>query len=86
MIEGATFCADTCHIRPGDVLLCVTDGVTERRSGERLLDDDNGLQQLLSECSGLNAGAIVASIEREAREFGSGPPTDDIALLVFRGQ
>jgi len=86
VIEGATFCADTCHIRPGDVLLCVTDGVTERRSGERLLDDDNGLQQLLSECSGLNAGAIVASIEREAREFGSGPPTDDIALLVFRGQ
>jgi serine phosphatase RsbU (regulator of sigma subunit) len=86
VIEGATFCADTCHIRPGDVLLCVTDGVTERRSGERLLDDDNGLQQLLSECSGLNAGAIVASIEREAREFGSGPPADDMALLVFRGQ
>ena len=68
------------------MLLCVTDGVTERRSGDRLLDDDNGLSQLLSDCSGLNAGAIVARIQREAREFGSGPPADDTALIAFRGK
>lgn len=86
VMEGVTFCCDTCHIRPGDVLLCVTDGVTERRSGNRLLDDDNGLSQLLGDCSGLNAGSIVARIQREVREFGSGPPTDDTALIAFRGQ
>jgi serine phosphatase RsbU (regulator of sigma subunit)/anti-sigma regulatory factor (Ser/Thr protein kinase) len=86
VMEGATFRCDTCHIRPGDVLLCVTDGVTERRSGNRLLDDDNGLSRLLSDCSGLNAGSIVARIQREVREFGSGPPTDDTALIAFRGQ
>ena len=86
VMEGVTFRCHTCHIRPGDVLLCVTDGVTERRSGDRLLDDDNGLSQLLSDCSGLNAGAIVARIQREAREFGSGPPTDDTALIAFRGK
>jgi serine phosphatase RsbU (regulator of sigma subunit)/anti-sigma regulatory factor (Ser/Thr protein kinase) len=86
VLEGATFRSDTCHIRRGDVLLCVTDGVTERRSGDRLLDDDNGLRQLLSDCSGLNAGAIVATIQRKVREFGSGPPADDTALIAFRGR
>jgi len=86
VMEGATFRCDTCHIGPGDVLLCVTDGVTERRSGNRLLDDDNGLSRLLSDCSGLNAGSIVARIEREVREFGAGPLADDTALIVFRGQ
>jgi len=86
VLEGVTFRSDTCHIRRDDVLLCVTDGVTERRSGDRLLDDDNGLRQLLSDCSGLNAGAIVARIQRKVREFGSGPPADDTALIAFRGR
>jgi serine phosphatase RsbU (regulator of sigma subunit)/anti-sigma regulatory factor (Ser/Thr protein kinase) len=86
VMEGATFRCDTCHIRQGDVLLCVTDGVTERRSGDRLLDDDNGLSRLLSDYCGLNAGSIVARIQREVREFGSGPPADDTALIAFRGE
>jgi serine phosphatase RsbU (regulator of sigma subunit)/anti-sigma regulatory factor (Ser/Thr protein kinase) len=86
VMAGATFRSDTCNIRRDDVLLCVTDGVTERRSGDRLLDDDNGLRQLLSDCSGLNAGAIVARIQRKVHEFGSGPPSDDTALIAFRGQ
>jgi serine phosphatase RsbU (regulator of sigma subunit)/anti-sigma regulatory factor (Ser/Thr protein kinase) len=86
VMEDATYRCDTCHVRPGDVLLCVTDGVTERRSGDRLLDDDNGLRRLLADCSELNAGAIVARIQREVYEFGIGPPADDMALLVFRGE
>jgi serine phosphatase RsbU (regulator of sigma subunit)/anti-sigma regulatory factor (Ser/Thr protein kinase) len=86
VMQGATFRCNTCHIRRDDVLLCVTDGVTERRSGDRLLDDDNGLRQLLSDCSGLNAGAIIAKIQRKVREFGSGLPADDMALIAFRGQ
>jgi serine phosphatase RsbU (regulator of sigma subunit) len=86
VMDGATFRCDTCRLSPGDVLLCVTDGVTESRSGDRLLDDDSGLCQRLSECSGLSAGAIVARIQREACEFGSGAPADDMALIVFRGR
>ena len=33
---------------PGDVLLCVTDGVTERREGTRMLGDD-GLAEVLAQ-------------------------------------
>lgn len=86
VVDGVTFRCDSCQIGPADVLLCVTDGVTERRSGHRMLDDDNGLRQLLSDCAGLNAGAVVARIERNVHQFGDGPPGDDMALIVFRGQ
>jgi serine phosphatase RsbU (regulator of sigma subunit)/anti-sigma regulatory factor (Ser/Thr protein kinase) len=85
VMDGATFRVSTCRLRPGDLLLCVTDGVTERRAGNRLLDDCNGLQKLLRDCSGLNAGAAVARIQRAVVGYGFDPPADDLALLVFRG-
>jgi serine phosphatase RsbU (regulator of sigma subunit)/anti-sigma regulatory factor (Ser/Thr protein kinase) len=84
VVDGITFGQDVIRLSPGDVLLCVTDGVTERRAGDRLLDDDDGLKDLFGECSGLNAGSVVARIQRAVSEFGSGPATDDTALLVFR--
>ncbi len=84
VLDQVTFHTDTTHISPGDVLVCFTDGVTERRAAGRLLDDDDGLSRLLGECSGLNAGAIVATIQRAVHEFGTGPPADDLALIVFR--
>ena len=85
VLDDVTFEQNTFRLSPGDVLLCVTDGVTERRSGDRLLDDDDGLRDLLGGCPDLNAGSVVARIQRTVREFGSEPPTDDLALLVFRG-
>jgi serine phosphatase RsbU (regulator of sigma subunit) len=85
VLDGVTFEQNTFRLFRGDVLLCVTDGVTERRSGDRLLDDDDGLRNLLGDCPDLNAGSVVARIQRVVREFGSDPPTDDLALLVFRG-
>jgi serine phosphatase RsbU (regulator of sigma subunit) len=84
VLDGVTFSRNIVRMSPRDVLLCVTDGVTERRSSGRLLDDQDGLRDLLGECSGLNAGSIVARIQRAVRDFGAGPPTDDVALLVFR--
>ena len=84
VLDGVTFEQNVVRLSPRDVLLCVTDGVTERRSGDHLLDDGDGLRGLLGECSGLTAGSVVARIQRAVREFGSGPPTDDVALLVFR--
>ena len=85
VLDGVAFEENTFRLSPGDVLLCVTDGVTERRCDDRLLDDDDGLRDLLGDCPDLNAGSVVARIQRTVREFGPDPPTDDLALLVFRG-
>ncbi|MFH9064766.1 SpoIIE family protein phosphatase [Streptomyces coeruleorubidus] len=68
---------------PGDVLLCVTDGVTERREGARMLGDD-GLADVLTTCTGLTAGAVAARIMRAVERFASDAPSDDMAILAMR--
>ncbi|MEV5604551.1 SpoIIE family protein phosphatase [Streptomyces sp. NPDC052299] len=70
-------------LEPGDVLLCVTDGVTERREGTRMLGDD-GLADVLAHCTGLTAGAVAARILRAVERFAAEPPSDDMAILTMR--
>ncbi|MFR9673429.1 SpoIIE family protein phosphatase [Streptomyces sp. TR06-5] len=70
-------------LEPGDVMLCVTDGVTERREGTRMLGDD-GLADALSACTGLTAGAVAARIMRTVENFASSPLSDDMAILSMR--
>ncbi|MFJ9175810.1 SpoIIE family protein phosphatase [Streptomyces sp. NPDC102360] len=73
----------TLTLDPGDVLLCVTDGITERREGSRMLGDD-GLAEVLSTCTGLTAGAVAARIMRAVERFAADAPSDDMAILAMR--
>lgn len=81
--EGTEFKAGTTRLAPGEVLLCVTDGVTERRSGSRQLDDDDGLSELLRECSGLGAKAVAERVRCAVHDFDPEPVDDDVAVLVI---
>ncbi|MFI7451206.1 SpoIIE family protein phosphatase [Nonomuraea sp. NPDC049714] len=80
----ARFFVETFELAPEEVLLCVTDGVTERRDGKRFLDDDDGLAHLLSGCEGLSADAVAERVRRAVDSFAAQPCTDDVALLVLR--
>ncbi|MBB6471145.1 PP2C family protein-serine/threonine phosphatase [Sphaerisporangium rubeum] len=82
----AEFEAERVVLAPGDVLLGVTDGVTERRSGSRLLDDDGGLPKLLAECVDLSARAVAERIHRAVQDFAAEPSADDLAILVLRAE
>ncbi|GAA3376409.1 SpoIIE family protein phosphatase [Streptomyces sannanensis] len=73
----------TVTLGPGDVLLCVTDGVTERREGTRMLGDD-GLTEVLKSCTGLTAGAVAARVLRAVERFAAEPASDDMAILAMR--
>lgn len=86
VFHEVVFEADTIHLDHGDVLLAVTDGVTERRSGGRLLDDDGGLAKLLAECAGLSARAVAERIRRGAADFALEPSADDLAIVVLRAR
>ncbi|GGR17883.1 SpoIIE family protein phosphatase [Streptomyces aurantiogriseus] len=86
VIEDATYTSETLDLRPGDSLLCVTDGVTERRSGSRQFDDGDGLATALAGCAGLDADLIAERIRRLVHEFGGQPPEDDLALLVLQAE
>ncbi|GGW22757.1 hypothetical protein GCM10010350_00020 [Streptomyces galilaeus] len=83
VMEDLELYEQTVVLDPGDVLLCVTDGVTERREGTRMLGDD-GLADVLTTCTGLTAGAVAARIMRAVERFASDAPSDDMAILAMR--
>jgi len=86
VVEDETYTSETFELSPGDSLLCVTDGVTERRSGSRLFDDEDGLAEVLEGCAGLDAELIAERIRRLVHEFGARPPEDDLALMVLQAE
>ncbi|MFB7335227.1 SpoIIE family protein phosphatase [Streptomyces adustus] len=86
VVEDETYTSETFELRPGDSLLCVTDGVTERRSGSRQFDDGDGLAVALAGCAGLDAELIAERIIGLVHEFGGHPPEDDLALLVLQAE
>jgi len=75
---------DSVVLDRGDVLVLVTDGITERRRGYEQLDDDDGLARLLTECTGLTARAVSLRIQAAVRDFSTAPLDDDMAILVLR--
>jgi PAS domain S-box-containing protein len=83
VMEDLELYEQTVVLDPGDVLLCVTDGVTERREGTRMLGDD-GLADVLTTCTGLTAGAVAARIMRAVERFASDAPSDDMSILAMR--
>ncbi|MGC5342551.1 SpoIIE family protein phosphatase [Streptomyces sp. AM 4-1-1] len=84
IVEDVAYECQTFDLAPGDSLLCVTDGVTERRSGSVMFDDGDGLAKALASCTGLTAEGIADRINRAVHEFAERPPDDDLALLVLQ--
>jgi len=75
--------ADVVLLAPGDALVCVTDGVLERRNAGRTLGEDD-LPGLLASCAGLSATATATTLRRAVVEYAPLPPRDDLAVLVLR--
>lgn len=86
VIEDVAYTCETFDLHLGDTLLCVTDGVTERRCGSRQFDDGDGLAVALADCAGLNAQLIAERIRALVHDFGANPPEDDLALLVLQAE
>ncbi|MFC8076730.1 SpoIIE family protein phosphatase [Streptomyces sp. NPDC057307] len=84
--ENVAYESASFDLASGDTLLCVTDGITERRSGRLLLDDDDGLSAILAGCTGLNAQGVAERIRRAVHDFDPSPPSDDLAMLVLRAE
>ena len=68
VLDELELTAEKVVLEPGEVLLCVTDGVTERREGQRMLGEE-GLAEVLSGCTGLTAGAVAARVQRAVERF-----------------
>ncbi|HET8756557.1 MAG TPA: SpoIIE family protein phosphatase [Solirubrobacteraceae bacterium] len=70
-------------LRPGDALVCFTDGVTEGR-GPAGMFGDRRLGEVLAAAAGMSAEAIAERVTQAALDFQGGVTQDDLALLVLR--
>lgn len=70
-------------LRPGDVVVVFTDGITERHRGCRHFGEE-GIGAVLRETGEADADTIAARIEEAARGFVEGDAEDDMAVVVVR--
>jgi len=74
---------DELVLAPGSTLAFYTDGVTERRDGDRMFGDD----RLLAACAsaaGSSADTFAGLLEQAVLDFGDQASRDDLAILVLR--
>jgi serine phosphatase RsbU (regulator of sigma subunit) len=72
----------TFDVRPGDLIVLFTDGLTEARR-EGALFGGHGVRKVLEGCAGKQPGEVVAELEHAVTEFVGGQPRDDMAILVL---
>ena len=83
VVEHPRLHDSTVELRPGDVVLFFTDGVTEARRDSEFFDDER-LAALLADLRHEDAGTIARRIGDEVVGFQDGLPRDDLALLVLK--
>ncbi|WP_199551782.1 SpoIIE family protein phosphatase [Streptomyces sp. N35] len=86
VLDEPEYTSESFVLGSGETLLCVTDGVTERRSGLRMLDDGDGLANALAGCGGLSAAMVAERIRRLVHDFAQTPVDDDLAVLVLQAR
>lgn len=75
----ATISACSVRLRPGQMLLMYTDGLTEARRGKSPFDEDR-LAEFALERAGLGAGGLVEELATLIPKL---DPGDDVAVLAF---
>lgn len=73
------------ELHPGDALVLYTDGITEARAPERVLDPED-LHRALSAMPARSARGIVEKLTALAMGKEGTPPRDDIAVLALRAR
>ncbi len=85
LIEDCGYAQSTLTLRPGDILLAFTDGISEAMNYD---DEEWGEERLIEElkhCPEMPASAIVQCLMESADKFAGGAPQhDDMTLLIMK--
>jgi serine phosphatase RsbU (regulator of sigma subunit) len=85
LLSGATYDYATALLKPGDVVMLCSDGVTEARNADGDEFGASRLSTLLCDVHGQDPEIVLERVLRAVREFaGREPQTDDITALVLR--
>lgn len=83
VLDDPVLRTEPVHLRPGDLMLLYTDGVTEARSGPGAeLFGDERLLEALRTCGGQTAEQTVHCIYTGVTEYTRGNSSDDTAVLA----
>lgn len=83
VFDDVRFTSEEIVLERGELLVTVTDGVLERRDGDRMLSEE-GLVAELREVSRLSAQAVAERVRRLVVDFAPTPQLDDMAILAIR--
>ena len=85
LMDIAVFEEGSIDVRPGDILLGYTDGVSECMSPKDEEWGEERLMAVLRSCASMRAAEIVARVMSEADAFANGAKQhDDMTLIVMR--
>jgi serine phosphatase RsbU (regulator of sigma subunit) len=84
VLPAAEYAYETVALSPGDLVLLVSDGITEARN---VADEEFGRERLLDvvgDSHGTRSDAVLDKLLTAVRQFAAGAPqADDITALVF---
>jgi serine phosphatase RsbU (regulator of sigma subunit) len=83
ILADAHFAETDVRLRPGDVVVLVTDGVFEGRSRSEVFGEER-LHEVITDAAGQHAEGIASSIEDAVLSFLDGERQDDLAIVVVR--
>jgi PAS domain S-box-containing protein len=83
VLETVSLSETPLRLSPGDLLLLYTDGVVEARGVDGLFGEQR-LTDLLAECAGWPAEAVVDRVVDTIARYRAGAAADDLAVLVLR--
>jgi len=83
VLDTVDYVAEDHVVERGELFVALTDGVLERRDGERMLDDDGVVADLVG-AGELPAQTVAERLRRLVVEFTARPQRDDMAILVLR--
>jgi sigma-B regulation protein RsbU (phosphoserine phosphatase) len=73
------------RLRPGDVVVLYTDGVSEATNAAGEMFGEKRLAKILAASRGLAAGRILEAIQAKVGAFcGDRLPNDDVTLLILK--
>ncbi len=86
VLPDPVFDSKLTRLRPGELMLLYSDGVTEARGGPGGYDPygDERLARALATCVGMPAGAVAERVEILTTQWLAGRPHDDIAVLALQ--
>ena len=83
--RGQVYPEGSLSLQTGDVLVLVTDGITEARVDHHLeFFGTEGISDCLSRNAGASAEQIATELLKDALSFANGELRDDVAIVVVK--